>query len=134
MDILLTETGSGGDVVVCNHDLVTIAGYENTPYLAQYGGSSCWADDLLFFGDTRHTARTEKVVNTTPLTSTGRVLIEEAMNDDLLFIQDDVAGTKTNASVRITDTNEIAADITINGLSFYMNFKPDSLYLTYKLR
>jgi hypothetical protein len=39
MDILLVETGNGGDVIFTGNDLAVINGFENMPYLAMFGGN-----------------------------------------------------------------------------------------------
>jgi hypothetical protein len=41
-DILIFETGNGGDMMLRNNDIVTVEGYENQPYLAMFGGNGSW--------------------------------------------------------------------------------------------
>lgn len=133
IDIMVYETGSGGDVLIRNNDIVMSFGEENVPYLSHFGGREWWGDDLLVFGNQRHLATTEKVINTVPLTSNGRVKIEEAMNKDLDYLAEEIPGTKSKVSVAINNSNKISADVEVNGQTFFMNWNPDSLYLSYAL-
>ena len=133
VDVLLFETGSGGSVLLRNNDVVTVAGYENMPYIAQFGGNGYWADDLVLTGNQRHTSQTEQVMNSVPLNSAGRIAIEDAITADLSFFSDAVPGTDAEVSVSIAAKDRVDADIEINGQNIYMNFNPDSMFLTYAL-
>jgi len=133
IDLMVYETGSGGDVLIRNNDIVVVTGFENGPYLSMYEGNDSWMDDILLTGDQKHTATTEAVIASTPLTSAGRVEIEEAMNTDL----DDLAtisSSSKSVAVSIAAKNRIDADIQIAGQTIHMNFTPDSLFLNYKLK
>lgn len=133
-DALLYETGSGGDMVLRNNDIVTVAGYENMPYLSMYGGNGSWMDDLLLIGDQKHTAQTETALQNTPLTSQGRQIIEDAINADLQFLVDDVEGTAVDVAVSIPSKNRVDAAININGQTIYMNWHPDAIFLNYEIK
>lgn len=133
IDILLYETGSGGEIIIRNNDVVTVAGYENMPYIAQFGGNGSWMDDLLLTGDQRHTSQTEQALIDVPLTSAGRIAINNAMEADLEFLSDDIAGTKVEVNTTIASRNRMDAAINAAGNTIYMNWNPDTLFLTYKL-
>jgi hypothetical protein len=132
IDVMIWETGSGGNIKVQNNDLVVVNGYENMPYLSMYEGNDSWMDDLLLTGDQKHQATTEVVIAATTLNSTGRGLIEEAMSNDLDDLAKISSSTKSVA-VAIAAKNRINADIQIAGQNIRMNFNPDSLFLEYAL-
>ena len=132
---MVYESGSGGEIAVRNNDVVTVSGYENMPYLAQFGGKegSFWADGLLLTGDQQHTSLTEDALNNNPLTSTGRIAIEDAMKMDLAFLENDINGTVVNVSTQIVSSNRMDAQIDINGQTIYVGWNPDELFLNYSL-
>ena len=134
IDALLIEQGSGGNLVIRNNDLVTVSGYENMPYIGQFGGDTFWADGLLLVDDQMHTCQTEKVMNSVPLNSSGRVSISNAVEEDLAFLADAVPGTATTVSVAIAAKNRIDSNVGIAGQNIYMQFNPDSSFLTYTLK
>lgn len=104
MDVLLIETGNGGDLVKKGNDLAMIYGFENMPYLALFGGNKdfpsstsrvgneqafdWWGNNLLFPNDSRQwfSSLTETALHKIPLTSSGRLQIESAIKKDLEFM------------------------------------------------
>lgn len=106
MDLKVIESGNGGDFVKVARDLVTVYGFENMPYLAMFGGNVAastpndrleseqafdwWGNSFLMPNDKTYqfNSETERVLNTTPLTSAGRVLIEQAVRNDLAFMKE----------------------------------------------
>lgn len=134
MDIELVETNNGGDLVKNAKDLSIIDGFENFPYLAMFGGNveestpvtrfenqkayDFWGNNLLWPGDSsiQFNSNTERALNTIPLTSEGRVLIEEAIQSDLEFM-------KPFANV-IIKTEIIATDKIILGIRL---LEPDNI-------
>lgn len=127
MDLALIETNDGGDVQLKGADLAMIFGIENQPYLALFGGNieqlpsvknpeqslNYWGNDLLYFSDTaqQFNSFTEISFDTVPLTSSGRVQLENAMKRDLDYLK------KLNAiftvSVTIVSTDRIDTIIKI---------------------
>ena len=106
MDLKIVESGNGGDFVKVTRDLVTINGFESMPYLALFGGNvaasspnvrieteqdfSWWGNSLLMPNDPglQFNSETERALNTTPLSSSGRVIIEQAVRKDLAFMKE----------------------------------------------
>ena len=104
MDLLLTEGGNGGDVFLAGNDLKVIYGWENMIYIALFGHrggvtkstytnnefrSDFWMNSLLHPQEpaAQINSLCEDVLHSTPLTSAGRLLIEEAIKSDLRFMQ-----------------------------------------------
>lgn len=106
MDLkVIEDAGNGGDIVKTLKDVQVIEGFENMPYLALFGGNldastqrtrlpSEQAFD--FWGNTafhpddqslQFNSETERILNKTPLTSSGRAIIEAAVKRDLMFMK-----------------------------------------------
>lgn len=128
IDLLIWETGNGGDLLQRGNDIVPVTGYENTPYLALFGGSSWWGNYLV--PENQFLSRTEEVLRNTTLTSAGRIAIENALGLDLAFLKE-IEGTTYSCSVTIAGVNKLSIEITINGKVFSYNWNPDEMYLTY---
>jgi len=106
MDLKVVETGDGGDIVKIDKDLVVIDGFENHVFLGLYGGNveqstpdvrdasdqafDYWANNLFMPGDKslQFNSQTERILMTTPLTSSGRVIIQQAVENDLAFMKE----------------------------------------------
>ncbi len=129
-DLLLIEMGGGGDLTLRGNDLASITGYENTPYLALFSGNDWWGNYLL---TDQILCETEDILNTTPLTSAGRVQIENAIKSDLKFLNN-IAGTSYTIATSITNSNRIDIIITINGQQFNLMWNPDKAFLTYQIK
>lgn len=148
MDLAVIETGNGGDIQFVGRDLSVIFGIENQTYLAMFGGNveastenptsgqaqkaldfSWWGNTLLMGADTgqQFNSLTERALNTIPLTSEGRVQIEDAIKTDLKFLKD--LG-KLTVTVTIVDDDEIIVDIKlemdVNIKVTTINFKKSS--------
>jgi phage gp46-like protein len=128
MDFAIIETLNGGDLVLKGNDLVVVDGIQNMPYLAMFGGNveqstknkiteeqsfDWWGNNLLMPSNQsiQFNSITEKVINTTALTSSGRVTIENAIKDDLKFLSD--FGAEVSVTVSITATDRIDVNIKI---------------------
>jgi hypothetical protein len=127
-DILLYETGNGGDVVIRGNEIVTVEGIENMPYLSMFGGKSWWGNYLI--PDSPFLCVTEELLNNTALNSAGRMAIEKAVKQDLAFL-DDIDGTTYSVDVSILQPKKVSIYITINGKKFELQWNPDTLFLTY---
>lgn len=130
MDLLLKETGEGGDLVLLGNDFATVAGYENAVYMAMFGGGRWWANRITEPAQ-RFTSKTENALRQNALTSAGRIAIEEAVKEDLAFLKD-IPGTTLKVATTITGANRLELNININGQQFLLEWNPDKLYLTYK--
>lgn len=132
MDIKIYETGNGGDLQLNTNDLAIVYGVENMPYLAMFGGSSWWGNDLLMSQGNgwRFQAETEAVLRDTPLNSNGRLIIEAAIKRDLQFMLDIIEGTTLVVQTRITDDNTLEIRITFNGQEINLLWNPEAKKLT----
>lgn len=101
-DVALLESGNGGDLTMNGNDIGVYYQNENEIYLRMFGGNveadskvnrkngdrdqSYWGNKLLFNNDPNvsFNSLTERTLNTTPLTSQGRSIIENAIKKDLL--------------------------------------------------
>lgn len=106
MDLLLIETGDGGDFVRTKNDFRLIDGFQNMVYLALFGGNTqastptqrlqsqqsfdWWGNSLLMPNDQgiQFNSETERMLMKTPLNSSGRILIEDAVRSDLKFMKE----------------------------------------------
>lgn len=104
MDIEVIETGNGGDIKKLGNDLALVYSFENMPYLAMFGGNVeqstppvrdaaqqafDWWGNSLFSStpDVQLNSLTERTLISTALTSSGRLVIEEAIKADLEFMR-----------------------------------------------
>jgi hypothetical protein len=124
MDIAVVETGNGGDLVKAGNDLAQQSGWGNMPYLAMFGGNveqstpmtrvateqakDWWGNNLLFAQDqsVQFNSETERTLQNVPLTSSGRILIQQAVEKDLEFMKS-FAIIKVRVTIIGLDTVEI---------------------------
>lgn len=106
MDLQIVENGDGGELIKKANDLSVINGFQNMIYLGMFGGNvrqstpaisisteqnfDYWGNNLLDPGDdsVQFNSQTERALNTIPLTSSGRVLIQQAVENDLKSMQE----------------------------------------------
>lgn len=127
-DLSVIETLNGGDVQQVGNDLAVVYNIENMIYLGMFGGNveastdntsvqiesfDYWGNSLLMFNNPsqQFNSLTERTINTTPLTSSGRVLIENAIKKDLEFFKD--LGGVVTVSVEIVATDKIKVRIRV---------------------
>lgn len=126
MDILIIETLNGGDIVKKGNDVAVAAGWENMPYLAMFGGNvkqstpakrvegelnfDWWGNAYESDPVVQMNSQTERVLASTALTSTGRVLIENAVKADLAFMS---AFADVSVAVSIISDDRVQIDISI---------------------
>ena len=128
MDVKLIETGNGGDVRRKTKDIFVIEGLENMPYLALFGGNvnastptrrlvneqafDWWGNNLLFPNDQgrQFNSLTESRLIDTPLTSSGRIRLEEALKEDLKFMK---PFADISVSVTIISTDKVKMLVTV---------------------
>lgn len=105
MDLELKETFDGGDFVMKRNDVSVIEGFGNMPYIGLFGGNpgfntprskprsqqsfDFWGNNVFANNNLtlQFNSNTEHALNTTPLTSNGRILIEQAVKKDLQFMR-----------------------------------------------
>jgi hypothetical protein len=127
MDLKVIESaGNGGDLVKTLKDVQVIEGFESMPYLAMFGGNveastqrtrlpseqlfDFWGNNLLFPNDQsiQFNSETERTLNTTALTSSGRSIIEAAVKRDLAFMK---AFCEVAVAVSIIDSNRVVIGV-----------------------
>jgi hypothetical protein len=132
MDVELINTGDGGDLIKVGNDLSMVFSFENMPYIALFGGNKestptvrnptqqafDWWGNSLFPNQPsiQINSLTENAILSTPLTSAGRLLIEQAISADLEFMRE-------FAVIKI-DTEILSDDVLKIDIGFR---KPDNL-------
>lgn len=104
-DLLLYESGDGGQISIKNNDLQLNEVLYNQFYLALFGGnyeksttgneiageirSDYWANSLIFPTEPnkQYNSTTERVLNEVVLNSEGRLKIEQSVNNDLNYLK-----------------------------------------------
>ena len=128
MDLRVIESGNGGELVKNPRDFEIVRSFENMPYLAMFGGNlkastpsrrleneqafDWWGNNLLFDNDSsrQFNSETERVLNSVSLTSSGRVLIEQAVKRDLEFMK---PFAEVSVSVSIPTVDKVVIAITL---------------------
>lgn len=130
VDISIIETGNGGDLEYSGNDFVPVYDIRNMPYLAMFGGNvipdvknkleetqrfDWWGNDLLMPNDlsVQMISKTEKLLNATPLTSAGRIIIENGIKEDLKQLSSLAIIT---VSVTIVDSDRVSIILRIEGI------------------
>ncbi len=124
-DLAIIETLNGGDFQLQGNDLAVVNSIENMIYLALFGGnieestqqSFIQAQSFDYWGnsfltpDQQFNSDTERTLNSTPLTTSGRVIIENAIKKDLDFFK--VFGATVTVSVSIIATDKLSVNIKV---------------------
>jgi len=134
-DVAISETNNGGDLILLTNDLAVVNNIENCIYLALFGGNLeastiseqsnnnlDWWGNALFLRneiDNQFNSETERTLNSTPLTSSGRVIIENAIKTDLSFLDIIKIDVQITATDRLEVELEIAANIDSNIKIFF---------------
>lgn len=130
-DVAIIETGNGGDVQLNGNDLAIVKGIENMPYLGMFGGNveavtknkvvdaqsfDWWANSLFMLSNQsiQLNSTVEKTLNSVALNSAGRVLIENAIKEDLKFLSDQ--GVTVQVDVIIYSVDRINVKLRISQL------------------
>src|SRR5689334_724191 len=97
-DLYLGETGGGGDFTLLGNDLAVDDSIGTAVYLSMFGGNveadttnriqgvqyfDYWGNVFIDDPILQFNSLTERTLNKTPLTSAGRVIIENAIKKDL---------------------------------------------------
>lgn len=117
-DILIYESGDGGEFALINEDIATVSSITNTIYLALFGGNvEQSTDNTIQEGDIRNdwwgnnldnmfNSTFEKTLSEVSLNSAGLKSLEEAAINDLLFLKD-YAEVSVYVSIATTDSLSI---------------------------
>jgi hypothetical protein len=127
-DIVIYETGSGGDLQLSGNDIESTSGLFNMVYMAWFGGNTeasttgneldselrdDWFGNALLFDNEKNVqfnSILEKTLNETALDSSGRITIEEAAKEDLQFMKD-IADVSVSVSILSDDKVSILVDL-----------------------
>lgn len=144
-DILLYESGNGGDIAIAGGDIQTTQQLLQQVYLACFGGNvvaqttgqvlageqrADWWGNSLFLGQNKskqYNSATEKALLQTPLNSKGRLIIKQAVESDLTYLS--TIATVT-IEVIINSTNKVTIMVKLvqaNQQNSQINFIWDSL-------
>jgi len=125
-DLMIFESGVGGDVRLLGNDIEMTDSIFNMVYLALFGGnpdasttgseieseqrSDFWGNGLLLPNDTelQFNSTTENTLNNVSLDSSGRIEIEEAVKKDLEFMS---ALARVGVDVSIVSDDRVQIDI-----------------------
>lgn len=129
-DILIYETGNGGDFLPTANGFATVNGYENAPYLAMFGGDSSWWGNYIALNP--YMSQTETALRSVAMNSAGRIAIQNAVKADLSFL-DNIDGTTYSFDVVFAGPSRIDISVTINGKVFGYSWNPNTMFLTYKV-
>lgn len=123
IDIALNETGNGGDAQISGNDIATTSAIFNQIYLALFGGNveasttgeeltteqrlDWWGNNLLFQDepDLQFNSTLEKTLTEVALNSSGRLIIEEAVRNDLKFLN---SFAEIRVSTEVTGVDRIS--------------------------
>lgn len=135
-DIKIYETGNGGDINVLGNDLESVYSFENMPYLGMFGGNveqstsqvgeddeqrfDYWGNAFLIDAASQFNSLTERGLIRTPITSEGRILIENLVREDLKFMEDFAVVTVV---VRVISDDKLNIDIGIDEPSNLQNLQ-----------
>ena len=123
MDLRLIETGKGGDLLLNGNDFLWAFSFENFPYIGMFGGNpqqstppirieseqnfDFWGNELLGLN---YNSQTENLINSVGLNSSTRILIENAVKEDLKFM---LEFAEISVIVRLVGLDVIEINITI---------------------
>jgi hypothetical protein len=133
-DVVLYESGNGGDVQLKGNDLATTDGFTNMPYLGWFGGNpgfvttgneleneqrfDWWGNSLLLNNDKeiQYNSFLENILNNTAIDSEGRNNVENFARRDLEFL---LTFAEVDVDISIISDNRISIEVKLT--------KPDNL-------
>lgn len=141
IDILLYESGGGGEISLKNGDIEMTDGLFNMPYLAHFGGNleastkgdeeenierfDWWGNSFLD-EPAQMNSLIEKTLNNTALNSAGRVTIERNAKEDLQFISE-ISDISCVVEIPGVDKVKISDKINQSKIDFIFNATKDEL-------
>ena len=123
-DIHIYENGNGGELAVLSGDIVLAESLYQTIYIALFGGNveastigneidseerfDYWANTLIFKDkiSKQFNSKTEKTLSEVTINTSGRLKIESAVEEDLLFLKN-IVNLKVNIVILSADKIEI---------------------------
>jgi hypothetical protein len=143
IDILLYESGNGGEISLKNGDIQMTDSISNQPYLAHFGGNveasttgeeitgedrSDWWGNAFFENDqaSQMNSELERALNNTALNSSGRLSIIQSAKTDLQFLKE-IADIDCEASIIGIDKISISDKINQTQKTFTWDATNDEL-------
>ena len=123
-DIHLFENGDGGELLIQNGDIALTEKLYQNVYIALFGGNKevntkgdelpnverfdYWANALLFATkpNKQYNSETQRTLSNTTINSSGRLKIQKAVENDLLFLKS-ISNYEVNVVLLSTDKIEI---------------------------
>jgi hypothetical protein len=117
IDVLIYESGNGGELSLKDGDIETTDGLFNIPYLSHFGGNVevstkgnelegeeriDWWGNIFLEDESQMNSELERALNNNALTSAGRANIEAAAKKDLQVLSD-IADVSTTVSITGND-------------------------------
>lgn len=119
MDILIQETGSGGDLLLIDDDLAVTNSFKNQIYLALFGGNiqsdkgeqnnDYWANEYLPAEQNFHST-VESLLSKIVINSNGISVLKSAIEKDLEFLKP-YANIIVNVSILTKDSLTLHIDV-----------------------
>jgi hypothetical protein len=134
-DIMIYESGGGGEISLKNADIEMTDGLLNMPYLAHFGGNLeasttgnedenterfDWWGNVFLEESAQMNSSLEKTLNETALNSAGRVTIERQAKNDLQFLSD-IADISCNVGIIGVDKVRISDTVSQSVVDFIFN-------------
>ena len=131
-DLNIYESGDGGELTLLSGDLVLAESLLQTIYIHLFGGNikastlgneiqseerfDYWANELVFKNkkNKQFNSETERVLSQVAINSSGRLKIQKAVEQDLVFLEK-IVNLETNIVILSTDKIEI--NILLNSIS-----------------
>jgi len=126
MDLMLAENNNGGDLVYGTNDFIQIDGWGNMIYIALFGGNveqdtpdtrpdnsqqfDWWGNSFIRELAAQANSSTERTLMQVALNSQGRVLIQQAVESDLEFMQE---FCELEVEVAITGVDRVEINIQV---------------------
>ena len=128
VDFSIYESGDGGELLMVNNDISLADSLLQLVYISLFGGNTeastlgneieselrydWWANSLIFGTqpNKQFNSLTEKTLKTTPLSSSGRLEIQRAIEQDLTFLNQ-VVDIKVEVSIKGSHRVEILVSL-----------------------
>ena len=140
-DIMIYESGNGGELSLKNGDIESTDAIFNQPYLSHFGGNIealttgneiegverfDWFGNSFLESGAQVNSLLEKSLNENALNSSGRIVIESDANTDLEFLKD-LGTIQSEVSITGVDKVRISDKINQSKVDFIWNATKDEL-------
>lgn len=134
-DIVIFESGNGGDISIKDGDVVTTDGLFNQPYLAHFGGNVGnsttgqeiegeerfdWWGNTFLEEQNQMNSLLENTLNNVSLNSSGRLVLENDSKKDLEFLSE-IANVTSDVLIIGVDKLQIHDKLSQNKVDFFWN-------------